>query len=471
MKMAGNEAPKPMMKMTGSGTADARRRMAWLAVVILATFGLIAVAAGYWAIVRGPSILARDDNPRLVEAELQIRRGAIFDVNSETLARSVEIDGAMQREYPLPQAAPAVGYYSLRYGTAGIEEAYDAYLKGESDDFWSNVWYSDLLGEPQTGRDLRLTVDARWQEEAAALLGDRSGGVLLFSLPDVAIRAMASSPGYDPNTLDADFDRLVADESAPLLNRVTQGQYQPGMVLQPFLLAMAARNGLINLSEPAVGVNKTVVVDGVRLACQSPEPNAELTWAGVLAEQCPGPMLDLGQDFGQDGLLAALEAFGLLGESDLTASGAEGQGPAIGSVELAAIGQDVMAVSPLQVGVALAVLANNGRLRPAQLVAASQNDQGQWEAIRSSEPISPVVSAQIAYDVLATFTEQAGILEHPVMVLSGPEGEVNSWYLGLAPAADPRYGVVVVVENDRKFGSASEIGRSLLDAVLDPGQS
>ncbi|MGD8586309.1 MAG: hypothetical protein PVJ75_13250, partial [Chloroflexota bacterium] len=116
--------------MSGRREADTRRRLARLNVVILAAFGLIAVAAAYWSVVRGPTILTRSDNPRLVEAELKVRRGAILDVNSRTLAASIDYNGVLRREYPLPQAAPAVGYYSLRYGTAGIEEAYDAYLRG-----------------------------------------------------------------------------------------------------------------------------------------------------------------------------------------------------------------------------------------------------------------------------------------------------------------------------------------------------
>ncbi|MGD8805690.1 MAG: penicillin-binding transpeptidase domain-containing protein [Chloroflexota bacterium] len=457
--------------MSGRREADTRRRLARLNVVILAAFGLIAVAAAYWSVVRGPTILTRSDNPRLVEAELKVRRGAILDVNSRTLAASIDYNGVLRREYPLPQAAPAVGYYSLRYGTAGIEEAYDAYLRGELDDFWSNLWQVGILGQPQGGRDLRLTIDWRWQDLADSLLGDESGGVLLFSLPDVAIRAMASSPGYDPNTLDADFEKLMADEEAPLLNRVTQGQYQPGLLLQPFLMAIAAKDGLIDLGETAVGVDQEVIVEGVRLVCEETQGEAELTWAGVLEAQCPGPMLVLGQRLGADGLRTALGSFGLSGEPGLLTMPADVQAPVVENVGLAAIGQDVMAIRPLDVGVALAALANEGQLRPAQLVAASQDELGEWESIRPAEPQGPVVPVQIAQDILAAFKQRDGILERSVMVLSGPEGGLNSWYLGLAPAAEPRYGVVVVVENDQGASSAAAVGRSLLESVLDPGQA
>ncbi len=394
-----------------------------------------------------------------------------MDVNSRPLALTSENDGELAREYPLPQAAPAVGYYSLRYGTAGVEEAFDAYLRGESDDFWSNLWQEEILGESKTGRDLRLTIDARWQEQAQTLLGDGSGAVLLFSVPDVAIRAMASSPGYDPNSLDADFEQLTVDERAPLLNRVTQGQYQPGLLLQPFLLAVAASQGELALNEPVSGADDAVVVDGVRLACQSIDDEAGLTWAGALAGKCPGPTLALGRQLGEEWLLTALEAFGFTSQSDLLTTPEDAQPIRIDDVGLAAVGQDILAISPLQVGEALAALANEGQLRPAQLLAASQDEQGAWMAARPEVDSERVVPARVTEAILDAFDQEEGIRERSVMVLSGPEGEFNSWYLGLAPAAEPRYGVVVVVEGEQGPAASREIGRALLKSALDPSSS
>jgi peptidoglycan glycosyltransferase len=434
-------------------------------------FGLIALAAAYWSIVRDKTILARDDNPRLVEAELKIHRGSIVDINSQPLALSSDGAGESDRYYPLPSAAPAVGYYSLRYGTAGVEEAYDAYLRGESDDFWSNLWHIELLGEPQSGRDLRLTIDSRWQEMASDLLGEQSGAVLLFTLPDVAIRAMASSPGYDPNTLDSDFEQLVADENAPLLNRVTQGQYQPGLLLQPFILAAASGDNVIDLQEAAQNASEAVTVDGVSQTCQAKEEQAQITWAGALKARCPGPMVWLGQEMGAAALMDALELFGLTQSANLLAAPEAAGAAQIDDVRLAAIGQDRLAVNPLQIGVALATLVNDGQPRPARLVTATEDDSGDWRAIRPEEPGAAVLPSRIRQQILAAFSQNDGVLEHEVTVLSGPEGGLNSWYLGLAPAAEPRYGVVVVVENNQGANAASVIGRLLLKAMLDPALS
>lgn len=450
-----------------NGITETRGRLKRLNSVILVAFALISVAIVYWAIVRGPAILGRGDNPRLIEAELKIQRGAILDAENEILAITSGQDEALERRYPLPAAAPVVGYYSIRHGTAGIEEAFDGSLRGDSDDLWANFWRQDILGEAQVGRDVRLTLDSRWQNEAESLLGDKTGAALLFSIPDVAIRAMASTPGYDPNQLDADFERLLADEQAPLLNRVTQGQYQPGLLLQPFLLAIAQRDGVIDLDETPEEPNSAVNVEGVTLNCQA-ELAQPATWVEVMRSRCPGPMLEPAGDMGSDGLLQALDEFGLLNAPDLEIATEGNEAPAIADLALAAIGQDAVAVSPLQMGLALATLANEGQMRPAQLVLAVQGPDGQWQSISPEDRSVQVVPADVADYVLELFNENEGISEHGVVVLSGPEGESNSWYLGLAPAANPRYGVVVVVEDDDQLSSSQTIGRALLKRVLDP---
>jgi cell division protein FtsI/penicillin-binding protein 2 len=62
-----------------------------------------------------------------------------------------------------------------------------------------------------------------------------------------------------------------------------------------------------------------------------------------------------------------------------------------------------------------------------------------------------------------------GTIEHAVLVLSGPSGSTNSWYLGLAPAGAPRYAVVVILEENDEIQAAEEIGRLILNEVLGGG--
>ncbi|UCG23987.1 MAG: hypothetical protein JSW55_17955 [Chloroflexota bacterium] len=464
--MASQASGDDLGSLMNGETRDARRRLNRLNLAILLGFGLVAVVLIYWSVIRGASILGRDDNPRLVESELRVQRGSILDANNTPMAITTGGRADLQREYPLPSAAPVIGYYSLRHGTAGIEEALDDQLRGASADFWSEFWRSDLLGEPQIGRDVRLTLDSRWQANADELLGERNGGVFLFSLPDVSVRAMASRPGYDANRLDDEFERLVIDEQAPLVNRVTQGQYQPGLLLQPFLLAIGQRDGQLELYGTAAGTKQEVVIDGFSLICQgvASEPP---TWATAMVARCPGPMIGLAEKMGEAGLLKAIDEFGLLSQPELPIITEDIGSTEIQDAGLAAIGQDSAAVSPLQVGLALAALANDGQFRQAQMILAKQDVAGNW----LTEPVQgkrrQVVPAEIAAEILSLFSEADGISEHEIVVLSGPEGNINNWYLGLAPATHPRYGVVVVVEDDEDSSFAQTVGRELLKEVLN----
>ena len=278
---------------------------------------------------------------------------------------------------------------------------------------------------------------------------------------------MASRPGYDANHLDAEFERLVSDERAPLVNRVTQGQYQPGLLLQPFLLAIGQRNGQLDLSGLATeDTSGEVIVDGISLACKQPlaEP---LTWATAMIAQCPGPMIELAEIMGESDLLSAIDEFGFLSQPDLPIITEVGPSE-MGDAQLAAIGQDSAAVSPLQVGLALAALANGGQFKQAQMVSPTQDATGSWIAEPIENAGRQVVPANVSKEILGLFSEDDGIREHDLVVLSGPEDETNSWYLGLAPAANPRYGVVVVIEDEDSSSSARNVGRALLKEVLDP---
>jgi peptidoglycan glycosyltransferase len=195
-----------------------------LAQSILLGFALVAVSLLYWQVARAPELTARDDNPRLVQAELRLRRGRLLSRHGEVLAYSepTETGDTLQRRYPRPEAAHVAGYYSLRYGAGGAEAAYDATLRGELTSL------DQLLHRPQTGHDATLSVHLAAQRAANRSLGEHRGAVVLLDLITGEVLALVSHPAYDPNTLEDDWDALAANPEAPLLNRATQGVYPVG---------------------------------------------------------------------------------------------------------------------------------------------------------------------------------------------------------------------------------------------------
>jgi penicillin-binding protein A len=451
--------------------SEQRERLGRLSAALLGAFGAAALMLVFWGAVRGEAILARADNPRLVEAELRLRRGRILDRAGAVLAESVGATGRLRRSYPIPNIGPAVGYYSFRYGTAGVEAALDDALRGVADNPWV-AWWEQTLHRAPTGRDVRLTLDARRQQIAHALLGERAGAALLLETavacpppPEngaaaasgcpALIRALVSLPGYDPNQLEAQFDALAADAGAPLLNRVTQGQYQPGLLVQPLLLAWAAAEGALRLDERVTDLDRPVAINGVVTRCAERPSSDPASWADALAYRCPGPMQELGDRLGAGGLDSAFDAYGLTRAPALALATAAAEPLPLEDPLLAAIGQGRLTVTPLQIGLAYTALALGGPLPAPQIVDAVQDPAGAWQPY----PASPAPPAARRPPPLPGFTS------YNVLVLSGPEGSTNGWYVGTARVGESLWTAVIVLEGVDNAREAAFVGERLLTAV------
>ena len=187
--------------------------------------GLVAAALinGWWAIVRGPDLLTRSDNPRRAQADFFVPRGTIYSRNNTPINKTVGTWGKYTREYLYPDLAPIVGYTHSVYGQAGIEASLDDYLRGLAGNPASVVWWNRLLyGQPPEGLDLRLSLDLSLQADADGLLGKQKGALVLVNASSGEILVMASHPGFDPNEFD---ESLLNEPDSPLLNRATQGSY------------------------------------------------------------------------------------------------------------------------------------------------------------------------------------------------------------------------------------------------------
>lgn len=449
-----------------------RRQLQALGRAILIGFLLVILTLLLWSVLQAPTMRAREDNPRRVETALRVQRGAILDREGRVLARTAGSGNDLRRVYPLPAIGPAVGYYNFRFGTAGVEEGYDAVLRGANAATLDQA-RRDLLNRPQEGRSIQLTLSARWQLAASALMGEEKGALVLIRLPAeeggmAQILAMVSQPGYDPNQLEAQFETLTADNDAPLLNRATQGQYQPGLTLQPFLLAGAVERGLIRWTNPVTNPNRSVPVNGTVVRCTNAPPE-EATWADILTGRCPGPMLDVGRTAGGETLTAMMADFGLTQAPALPLPVAPAVSPPITDSAQAAIGQETLTITPLQLGLALAALGNDGETPPPQLVWRVQGWDGAWH------PVTPAagdgadrtaVSPATAQLIRRALPQVAGVREHVAAALSGPDASTNVWYLGLAPADAPRYAVVALVEDTMETAVVAAIGRRLLQSVI-----
>ncbi|MGF1506906.1 MAG: penicillin-binding transpeptidase domain-containing protein, partial [Anaerolineae bacterium] len=262
-----------------------------IGIVLAAAFAVVALTLGYWSLVESPTLIARDDNPRRLLAEQRIERGSILDRDGSVLAEST-IDpeaGLYERIYPVPAAAPVVGYYSLRFGTSGIEDAFDAFLRGETIRTPEEEAVDTMLGRAPVGGDVRLTLDSDLQQAATTLMAGETGALVLINSETGAILALDSEPLFDPNTLDEEWDALTQDPAAPLLNRATQSLYQPGTILQSVIYGTALDYHVVQLDEAWNGTLSAPVEDAL-LPCAN-LPVGVRTLYDAFVHSCPAPLI------------------------------------------------------------------------------------------------------------------------------------------------------------------------------------
>jgi hypothetical protein len=101
-----------------------------LAGVLALGLAASAITTGWWAIVRGPDLLTRTDNPRRTIADRYVLRGELVDKNNVPINLTERVSGSYLRTYTYPQLAPITGYTHSVFGQAGLEASLDSYLRG-----------------------------------------------------------------------------------------------------------------------------------------------------------------------------------------------------------------------------------------------------------------------------------------------------------------------------------------------------
>jgi peptidoglycan glycosyltransferase len=455
----------------------------------LILYGAVAVALVYWSVMRAPDMLARDDNPRLVEAALRIERGRILDRYSVPLAETRGQPGRLERWYATPWS-PAVGYYSFRYGVAGIESTYDSVLTGRNGDFW-RLWWDELLHRQPGGRDVRLSLDSSLQLAADLALGGRKGAVVVLDALSGDILALVSHPTFEPSRLDEQFGQLRADPDSPLLNRATQGLYQPGTALQPFLYSLGLEQRLVSAGTLSLQAGLPVPVGSFSVECVD-LPEDEVTVVQAMAYGCPEPFRRLGERLGPVGLVMGLKNMGFYDfpAIPLPSAPAAGLSTPGSEEELLAevMGQGSLVVTPLQMAWAVTTLANDGTRPAVRLVLHVGGDQGGWEIVVASAEqahaaISPetiaLVTEAMVQEVKVGAARSAGsphvmVAGHVGRAVTGPDEEDRSWFIGFAPAYAPsplaRFAVAVLLEDTGDVDQAASIGRAVLESAATAGR-
>jgi peptidoglycan glycosyltransferase len=460
-----------------------------LSTLFVLLFVALAVRQIYVQIAIGPSIASRPENPR--HALLGAHRGRILATDGTVLAQSA----GGERRYPMgPALAQTVGYVSVRYGTSGIEDAFDRALTPP-----------DTTGDPgaqldaiaaalrgdsviSRGADVVTTIVPPVQQRLYDLLAKypRAAGVALDPRTG-AVLAIASVPSYDPDAFDAEFSALTTDPHSPLLNRALDGLYPPGSTFKIFTAAAALDNQTVTMDshfdDPGY-----LVIGNFTLHDNESEATGyrDLTTAFALSSNVDFAQIAL--KMGVDAFYRYLDRWGIGDSLDFQLPAQRASVPAQAQIvpgELAQMGfgQGALLVTPLQMALLTSTVANAGT-EPRPFIVRQVLRNGVPASVSSTgslaDPVSPQAAANVTTMMIAVVKRGTGTpAELPHVTVAGktgtatnPLGRSHAWFVAFAPAERPRVAVAVVVENVG-YGAtyAAPIARDVLRAALENDRS
>jgi hypothetical protein len=381
----------------------------YLALETFLLLGLFAAALanGWWAVVRGPDLLTRTDNPRRNIEDRYVRRGMLLDRTDTPITSTSGNTGTFTRVYNYPDLAPITGYNNPIYGQSGLEAALDEYLRGVKGNPAGTIWWNHILyGMSPHGLDVRLSLDLHLQQRADEMMIGHSGAILLMNAQSGEILVMSSHPTFNPNHLNEIGAQLNKDSRKPLINRAVQGFYPAGSLVEPFTRAFFETGGL-----------------------------------------------------SESDLRTVYEAFGFLKAPQLQIESAS-QAPPSDMKDLH--------VSPLQVTLASAAISNQGII-PAPRIAISVNTpQAGWVVLPTPGTPFEALQASAAKEAAQSYVTSGKNYWSHIGRASGDESQVTWFVAGTPPdwQATPLVVVVSLEEDNERL--AQWIGQELLSDAMNP---
>ncbi len=406
-----------------------------------------------------------------------------------------------------------------RVGQSGIEFSYDRFLRGRNG---ANRLQVDALGtlegelarrEPVQGRDLRLTVDLDVQEAGQKALGGTKGAFVVMDIKSGEIRALGSSPAFDPNIFakgirEADYKRLTSkDNGEPLANRAIQGLYPTGSTWKLVTAVAALQGGIITPSTIQVD-GGSITVGGITFKNAGDAVHGAIALPRALEVSSDVFFYKLGLEANGQGDGKVIQRWaGRLGLGHKTGIDLPGESEglvpspewrndlfkkkltdrpwSVGDNINLSVGQGDLQANPLQLAVAYGAVANGGFLIRPHLGKRLEDAEGRVlqefdQPARKRVDIKPEHRQAILEGLRLAASGENGtstdVFEGFPVPIAGKTGTAErglgradqSWYVALAPYPNPRY-VVAVTDEAGGFGaeSAAPKARQLLAALYD----
>ncbi|HUC85267.1 MAG TPA: penicillin-binding transpeptidase domain-containing protein, partial [Candidatus Acidoferrales bacterium] len=417
--------------------------------------------------------------------------------------------GYLQRDNNSGEGEDA--YFSYRLpdyrGVVGIEGGFDSLLRGRAGEesvLVNSLGYrqsENILEAPEPGYNVVLTIDLDIQRAAEESLLSHQGpdvraAIVVMDVRSGDILAMVSSPAINPDYAANDPKYLADPKLRPEINRATQENYAPGSIFKPIVGLAALQAGL---NPDALVDNPGYVMVG-RRHIGDLAPPGEYNFRKAIAESCNTYFITVGLHAGIENIIRMCEKFHFGERTGLpTRQETKGILPTLSQVRGAdwhdgdsaniCIGQGQIAVTPMQMAVAYAAIANGGTVLWPRLVERIEpQDPSSGEAMTnfpaglvrghigvSARNLTILREAMLAETEEGTGTaaQVAGLKicgktgTAQVMDAQNREIDRTTWFASFAPYDHPRYAVVVMMEGRDFWGSTcAPIAHDIYEELL-----
>jgi penicillin-binding protein 2 len=365
------------------------------------------------------------------------------------------------------------------------------------------------------GFTAQLTLDRQLQQTAFEAMQGKEATLVALDVHTGAVLAMVSTPAYDPNVFARgikaeEWRALIKDPLRPLSNRATQGQFPPGSTFKVVMAIAGLEEGVI---EPETRISDPGFYYFGNRAFRDWKKggHGSVDLHKALVESCDVYFYQLGTRLGVDRIAKWSRALGL-GEKSGVALDDERSGTIPdtewkrrrfrqpwypGETVSVAIGQGYVTVTPLQLAITMATVANGGTVYRPRIVSKVESfDRGTVreygpEIIRTV-PMKPTTLARVRNalaDVVKSPSGTGGAARTPIVDIAGKTGTAqviemkgaylkseqiaymnrdHAWFVSYAPAQNPQIAVVVLVEHGGHGGSAAApIAKKVIEKYME----
>ena len=327
------------------------------------------------------------------------------------------------------------------------------------------------------GKDMYLTIDARYHYEAYQALGGKSGTVAVYNYKTGEVLCMVSAPSYDPLNVPADIETNEKYEGA-YLNRFLSSTFTPGSVYKTVTLAAALEN-LPDAQSRTWECTGSVQIGGETIVCSG--VHGVETLKEAFANSCNVAFAEIAQEVGAEALKKQTEKAGLTASYSLdslpTAKGSfSWESISAGELAWAGVGQHKDQVNPCALMVYMGAIANGGRAAEPYLIQKTVSSLGipslpkltSKTGTLINSATAEMVAELMAYNVEATY----GTSRFPNMDLCAKSGTAevgegktpHAWFAGFLRNEETPYAFVVLVENG---GGGNSVAGTVAGKVLD----